>query len=179
LINHARIAPAVSASIGAFTFARLIQTVNSRDGLVAGFAATVALSMTMMVKHATGLMPRLDPVAMLTEMVARMTGTAPFAGVGWAVHFFIGTVMWGLLYSMLARHLPGAPIVRGMLFAVGAWLLMMLLVMPLAGAGPFGLRLGVGAPVTTLLMHLVFGAVLGVVYARSGSSAAYDDVRPA
>jgi len=48
--------------------------------------------------------------------------------------------------------------------------------MPMAGAGLFGMRLGMMAPVMTLLMHLVFGAVLGGVYAmllhRTGLNAA-------
>ena len=48
--------------------------------------------------------------------------------------------------------------------------------MPMAGAGFFGMQLGMMTPVMTLVMHLVFGAVLGGVYAmllhRTGLNAA-------
>jgi hypothetical protein len=47
---------------------------------------------------------------------------------------------------------------------VAAWLGMMIIVMPMAGAGLFGMNLGIMAPVMTLVLHVVFGAVLGAVY---------------
>ena len=37
-------------------------------GIAAGFVATVALSAMMLVKHSMGLMPELDPIAMITAM---------------------------------------------------------------------------------------------------------------
>jgi len=52
------------------------------------------------------------------------------------------------------------------MFASGAWVLMMLIVMPLAGAGLFGIRLGLMAAVMTLVLHVIFGAVLGLGYGR-------------
>ncbi len=51
-----------------------------------------------------------------------------------------------------------------MIFGVGAWIATMILVMPLAGAGLFGMNLGVAAPVMTLVLHVIYGAVLGGVY---------------
>jgi hypothetical protein len=41
---------------------------------------------------------------------------------------------------------------------------MMIVVMPMAGAGPFGLHLGLMAPLMTLMLHVIYGVVLGVVY---------------
>jgi len=46
----------------------------------------------------------------------------------------------------------------------------MFVMMPMAGAGVFGLDLGMAAPVMTLMLHLVFGAVLGAVYGTRASS---------
>ncbi len=51
-----------------------------------------------------------------------------------------------------------------MLFATAAWLLMMVIVMPLAGAGLFGVHIGLIAPILTLVLHLVYGTVLGGFY---------------
>ena len=90
----------------------------------------------------------------------------------------IGTVMWGIAYAILQSKLPGGPAARGMIFGTGAWLLMMVVVMPTAGAGFFGLALEMGAPVAALVLHLVFGAALGVVYAKSGGAAPRADVLP-
>ena len=128
--------------------------------IIAGFAATVVLSALMLMKGAMGLMPHLNVIAMLAHMIG-------FGGpaLGWLVHFLIGTVLWGVLFALLYPSLPGSePVVKGMVFAVGAWLLMMIVVMPMAGAHIFGLKLGIMAPVMTLILHLIWGAALGVVY---------------
>ena len=37
------------------------------------------------------------------------------------------------------------------------------MVMPMAGAGLFGMKLGMMAPLMTWVLHLVFGAVMGLV----------------
>jgi hypothetical protein len=42
---------------------------------------------------------------------------------------------------------------------------MMIAMMPIAGAGFFGSHLGMTAPVMTLMLHIIFGFVLGAVYA--------------
>lgn len=40
-------------------------------------------------------------------------------------------------------------------------MLVMIMPMPLAGAGLFGMDLGIGTPIATLVRYIVFGAVLG------------------
>ena len=66
---------------------------------------------------------------------------------------------------------------RGTIFGVGAWLAMMIVMMPMAGAGLFGLGLGMMTPVATLVLHVVYGLVLGGIYgllsAKQGSVTSY------
>lgn len=133
---------------------------NIGKGLIAGFVATVVLSALMLMKSAMGLMPQLDTVAMLSSMM----GGGPT--LGWLAHFMIGTVAWGGLFALTEQYLPGPSLwVKGIVLAVGAWLMMMIAVMPMAGAGFFGMNLGMVAPVMTLMLHVIFGAVLGGTYA--------------
>ena len=135
--------------------------------MIAGFIATVVLSALMIAKMLMGLMPELNAIRMLTVMAHGMLGTPATPAVGWALHFFIGTVLWGGLFALIGNRLPGSgPLSRGLSFGVLAWVLMMVMVMPLAGAGLFGLKLGLMAPVMTLMLHLVYGAVLGLGQAR-------------
>lgn len=129
-------------------------------GIIAGFVATAVLSMLMLVKSAMGLMPQLDMISMLSGMM----GSGP--AMGWIAHFMIGAVIWGGLFALLEPNLPGGSLwVRGVLFGIGAWVLMMFGVMPMAGAGFFGMNLGMAAPIMTLMLHVIYGAVLGGVYA--------------
>jgi len=133
--------------------------------MAAGFVATVVLSGLMLIKSAMGVMPALDVVTMLSGMAHSMIGLPDLPIVGWVMHFMVGTVIWGALFARFYTWLPGSgAVVKGLSFAVWAWLMMMLLAMPMAGAGFWGLKLGLMAPMMTLALHLVWGAVLGYIF---------------
>lgn len=128
-------------------------------GMIAGFVATTVLSIMMMVKSKMGVMPELDVIHMLGGM---MGGSL---AVGWIAHFMIGIVGWGAGFAVLNKLIPGSNnVVKGIVFGIAAWLMMMIAVMPMAGAGFFGMKMGMMAPVMTFMLHVVYGAVLGTVY---------------
>ena len=132
---------------------------NISAGILAGFVATVVLSALMIAKGMMGAMSELNVAA----MIANMMGVS--VGVGWIVHFMIGTIAWGAGFAALNGMLPGSSVVvKGIVFGIAAWLGMMLLIMPMAGIGLFGMNLGIMAPIMTFVLHIIFGAILGVVY---------------
>lgn len=140
-------------------------------GILAGFVATIALSALMVMKGLMGMMPNLNAIKMLSMMAHGFMGTPMVPLIGWLLHFMIGSLAWGILFALLFDRIPGkSPLAKGLVFSTAAWLLMMLMVMPMAGAGLFGLHLGMGAPVATLVLHWVFGAVLGAVYGKLTAS---------
>lgn len=125
-------------------------------GLAAGFIATVVLSILMILKGMMGLMPGLNVIVMLSAMMH-----TPLI-MGWVAHFMIGTVAWGGLFAVFYDKIPGGSAVsKGIALSIAAWLAMMIVVMPMAGAGLFGMHMGMMAPVMTLVLHIIFGAVLG------------------
>ena len=66
---------------------------------------------------------------------------------------------------VLYAYIPGSGAVqKGIVLGIAACLMMMVAVLPMAGAGVFGLNLGIMAPVMTLILHIIFGAVLGLVF---------------
>jgi Family of unknown function (DUF6789) len=164
---------------------RLATYFNSKRGagkmvsgrsLKAAFVATAVLSLLMFAKGMMGLMPELNVIKMLGGMAHEMMGVGGPA-VGWALHFIIGVLIFGTLFEKLNDKLPGgSQTMKGIAFGVAAWLVMMVAVMPMVGAGMFGKGLGIGmvAPVMTLMLHLIYGAVLGIFYAKFEDSAALD-----
>ena len=133
---------------------------NWRKGMIAGLVGTIVLSALMLMKTRMGMMPELNPIKMISEMLGASTLAA-----GWVMHFMIGTVLWGTLFAWLDPRIPGeGHWLKGIWFAIGAWLLMMIVMLPMAGAGLFGINLGMMAPVMTLIMHIIYGVVLGGVY---------------
>jgi hypothetical protein len=144
-------------------------TGNLIKGMVAGFVATVVLSALMLMKTMMGVMPELNPI----KMIADMLGGPP--ALGWVMHFMIGTVLWGSLFAWLNPTLPGeSHRLKGIVFSAGAWFIMMIVMMLMAGAGFFGSHLGMTAPVMTLMLHIVFGFVLGAVYAVERPTPAHE-----
>ena len=129
-------------------------------GVIAGVGAAGAISILILLKSLVGFERELE----LIGMPSRMLGVGLPAA--WLIHFTIGAV-WGLVFAAVFRWLPGKSYSqRGLEFGVLAWLLMMLVVMPLAGAGLFGMNLGIGSPITTFALHAVFGAALGSWFRR-------------
>ena len=129
---------------------------NLTQGLIAGLIATVVMSAMLLAKNMMGIMPELDIITMLTGMMKM--GDA----VSWVAHVVYGTVILGGLYAYLEPSIPGGSHwVKGSVFGVGVWLVMMIVILPMAGAGLFGLSIGFMAPVMTLVVHVIFGAVLG------------------
>ena len=128
-------------------------------GALAGLVATLVLSAIMMAKSMMGLMPELDVITMLAGMMG--AGLA----MGWIAHFMIG-IGYGVVLSIVENAFELSLTLKGMLLGALGWLVMMVAVMPMAGAGLFGLELGMPVPVMTLVLHLIFGAVLGFTYDR-------------
>lgn len=140
---------------------------NLGKGMIAGFVATAVLSVIMLMKSAMGLMPQLNAIQMQTQMMNQYLGTPMTPVVGWISHFIIGTILWGGLFGAFNHLVAGkTELGKGLWFSLIAWLLMMIMVMPMAGAGFFGLNIGIMAPVATLMLHAIFGLVLGYTYAK-------------
>jgi len=128
-------------------------------GLIAGFVATTILSMMQLMKQKMNIMPQLDMIRMISGMMGASRG------MGWVVHFIGGTVLYGLTYVYLFAGLgPDAHWLSGAALGAAGWLMAMLVMMPMAGNGVFGMKLGVMVPVMALMMHIVFGAIIGFVY---------------
>ena len=143
-----------------------------QKGLIAGFAATTAVSAVDVI---AGLVQRVmgeqwfhsfPPMA--AAMAGRLLGPAfNSIWVGWAVHFVIGTFVLGGLFAVLATKLPtDTPATKGIVFAVGAWILMSLTIMPFAGLGAFGAIAGFPTVAWIMVTHVLFGFVLGRVFFR-------------
>ena len=136
-------------------------------GIMAGFVATIVLTVLMLLKNMMGIMPELDPVKMMADMAAQKLGMEPNLAVGWVMHFMIGSVAWGGAFAVLNDILPAkTQRQKGMLFGIAAWIMMMIGPMPMSGAGLFGLNIGPMAPVMTFVLHIIFGVVLGAVYTK-------------
>jgi hypothetical protein len=127
-------------------------------GVAAGLMGALVLSAYLLLNVETGWMPALDFVSLM----GGLTGTGTTGG--WIIHFIVGGLL-GAMFAWLDPDLPGDSLrQRGMVLASLAWLLMMFFLMPYAGYGVFGLKEGVLLPVGALVLHLIFGIIMGGTY---------------
>lgn len=86
----------------------------------------------------------------------------------------IAGLIWALIYARFVEPvLRGAGWWRGLVFSIVPWLLSLVVFFPLVGAGFFGMSLDAGPlpAIGNLVLHLIYGATLGGVYALSELSA--------
>lgn len=144
-----------------------------RSGILAGFIATFAMTVTLtagwLAANSLG-----DPGGgQLARWLHNLSENRIVDRVGDA--FLIGMVLnlvigvaWALLYARFVEpRLTPNGIVSGMIFAMVPFTLSVAVVFPLMNAGFLGTELGAGPlPVIgNLVLHLVYGATLGLVYA--------------
>ena len=145
------------------SYQRIFQRIGF--SLVAGAVATGVL---WLLKLSRGVIPQLETIRFLdrvADATAKVTGLPGSLSHGWLWHLGIGILLWGILFGIMLPVLPGRSYwVKGCAFGGIAGLLTMLLVMPLAGAGYFGMDLTLLDPAVSLVYHIIYGATLGVVY---------------
>ena len=124
--------------------------------VLGGIVGTLAITFLMYVGGPMMGLPRMDVAAMLGGMLGGW-------GMGMAMHILNGTVIFPLIFAyVLYAKLPGSPHLKGILWGLILWVLAQIVVMPMMGAGLFGLRMGGIMPtVGSLMGHIVYGALLG------------------
>jgi hypothetical protein len=127
---------------------------NFGRGLFAGVVGTAAITMLMLGAPLMG-MPKM-PIGEMLGSFLRFG-----SGAGWAMHVVIGLVL--ALMGWFAARLPGGPALRGAVYGTGVFLLAQLAVTPMMGGGVFS---GGNVPMLagSLMGHLVYGALVGLVY---------------
>lgn len=155
--------------------------------IASGFIATIAMSLAMAVAFGVaraigdtqgGTLERWFAALASNDLIDRIgDGVA----IGLVLNLVLGLV-WAMVYARFFVHrLPGAGWQRGMLFSLIPWLLSLLVFFPMSGLGFFGSELDAGflPAAGNLILHLVYGAVLGTLYradvgAHAGDPSALD-----
>ena len=128
-------------------------------GFIAGLFSTIVLSVLMIIKNKFSIMPHFSIIQDLNQFFSMEQSY-----LGWAVHFLIGTFIWGGLYVFMQPALAGAAWLKGINFGIIAWLLMMVGFMPVMDNGFFASQLGLDVLISSLVLHMLYGFMLGLSY---------------
>jgi hypothetical protein len=129
---------------------------------IAGGMAGTAVMTFMMYVVAPMMGVRMD----IAQMLGSMLGNSWSAGL--ILHVINGAVIFPIVFTtVLYNRLPGAPILKGATWGVTLWILAQAVVMPMMGAGFFGLAMGGIMPAMgSLVGHLLYGGILGATAAN-------------
>jgi hypothetical protein len=156
---------------------RVIAASTFTLALLAGFVASVAMVLAFAIAFAAALVLGRLPVPILAGWFQGLTSnplidTAQPNLYAATAMFFLGGLIWALLYGLVFEpRLHGPAWMRGLRFALIPWLFSLAVFLPLVGGGILGMSLGAGPlPVVgNLVLHVVYGAILGTVYGSAES----------
>jgi MFS family permease len=146
-----------------------------RAGILAGFLGTFAMTVVLVAAYwlassigsaAGGVIQRWS-WALVNNPVAQRTADGVVLAIG--ANLAVGLLL-ALVYARYAEpRLHGSSLWRGMQFALIPWLLSLVVFLPVMGGGVLGMGVGAGPlPILgNLILHLVYGAVLGISYAEA------------
>jgi len=143
------------------------------NSLISGFAATFVLTVAILAGYwlakaigdQNGNQIERWFYALHNNSLTRSTEDQVVIAIG--LNLLVG-LFWALLYGYYgAPRLSGPSWLKGMEFSLVPWLLSIFVFFPIMDAGILGKDLGAGPlPVLgNLLLHLIYGAVLGELYA--------------
>ncbi len=133
-----------------------------QKGMIAGFGATAAVSLLEVVNLMLG--PWFTP---FPGVIAFMLGQPGNLIVGWIAHFAVGTLVLGAAFGFLVPKLPtDTSGTKGILFAVGALVVLMTGIFLVGDPSMFSGTDGFGTVAWLLGTHAVFGIVLGTIYGQ-------------
>lgn len=138
---------------------KLASPCAAERGFLYGLLATLGMTVLMLIGVAAGLSPMPSPIPI--ALAHWLLGDLPKSVLlifGMVAHFLYGGAAGAVLLAVL-RERTG--ILWGLAFGALLWLGMQIVFLPLLGWGLFGSAVTPRIAVATLVLHLVYGAILG------------------
>jgi membrane protein DedA with SNARE-associated domain len=141
--------------------------------VLAGLLATAEMAMVQIIVLAVFTeFPASLPERVLRALVALSPAgygvlPSPLAAPGAGLLFIPAGILWAIVYALWVEpRLHGSDWLNGLTFSLVPTIFSWLVVFPLLGAGPLGLRLDVSMVLAAgeLMRHAVYGAALGLTY---------------
>ncbi len=124
-----------------------------------GVIATVGMSIPMIIGTASGVAPMPEPIpkAIVTTVLGKELPISLIIFLAAGSHLAYGGIWAALLIQVTDR----VTIWKGLGLGVFLWLLMQVVVLPLIGWGLFGAAITPKIAAATLILHLIYGALVG------------------
>lgn len=145
-----------------------------RIGFGYGVVATIAMSVLMLLAVVLGKSPMPQPIpeAVVVQLFGSGLPKPLLTALTIGLHLSYG----GVFGTALGRVAPPVTIGKGLVLGVGLWILMQVVFLPFLGWGLFGTAITPKIAVATLVLHLVYGGVLGWTLGHDTSVTSKDSI---
>ncbi len=126
--------------------------INIAKGVISGVVASVLVSGGVYLASMLGFVQSLDPMRAAAGIALHP------ASLSWVAYFILGALLWGTVFALLSPVLPGPFWCKGTAFGALAWLLTVAIAQAAEASTMEALALG------PIMVHLLFGALLGLTY---------------
>lgn len=140
---------------------------QTKRGLIFGLIATAAMTILMLIGKVTGMSPIPEPIpiAIMKHILGDIAKPILMIS-GMMSHLIYGSIAGAVFYSLIKNR---GTIYWSMGFGILLWLMMQLIVLPFLGWGVFGSSVTPKIAMATLVLHLVYGVILGLGFPRKQS----------
>jgi hypothetical protein len=131
-----------------------------KRGFIFGFLATLSMSIVVIVVREAAIVPVIQSV--MGVVIQKLFGeldTPKLIIISLFVHALYGSLMGALFYSAVKES---GNMKKSILFGLFIWFILQLVIFPLLGWGVFGYLISNYISFTSLIMHLIYGGVLGM-----------------
>ena len=140
----------------------------AKRGIGYGLLATLMMTVLMVIGTIAGVspMPAPIPIALARWVLGDVPQPALLVS-GMLAHFLYGGVA-GAVFALVLKNRAGLWL--GIGYGVGLWLIMQIVFLPLLGWGVFGTAITPRIAAATLVLHLIYGGILGWGMRRRASA---------
>ncbi len=131
----------------------------TKRGFSWGLLATLAMTIVMGLGMASGKAPMPDPIPI--AIMKQLLGEVPqpvLMATGLIAHFLYGGIFGAILGTLFEGQIK---VWHGLVLGILLWVVMQVIVLPVIGWGIFGSGVTPKIAVATLVLHLVYGGVVG------------------
>lgn len=145
----------------------LLESRFTKKGVLFGLLGTLVMSLIMLIGMGTGMSPIPEPIPLAIANGLLGSASQPILMLFAVItHFGYGAFWGAALFNWVGS---AGSIWHGIGWGVMLWGIMVLIVLPLLGWGVFGSAITPQIAVATLVLHLIYGGILGWGLARSNS----------
>jgi len=147
--------------------------VESERAFFAGFAGTALMVVWTRASWLLGFPPLESGTLLGSAYVGQIlhTDTGAHFILGSIALLLLGALVLPWLYAEIYPWIPGStPVIRGIVFALGVWVVGQLITAPLLGSltefppGVFSMNFGALGLIGGLISHVLYGSLLGIGY---------------